>query len=339
MQNSKKIEFLLLFLGFLIIISNISIQNSPIIDNTLEKNSENREIDNVFQLHQSSYWNNFTFIHITNDNWSVAAGYEWCSGSGSWGDPYIIENITVNATNSLTNYGIYIQNSKEKYFTIRNCTVFGAIDAGICVQNSFDGTIIGCNITKNDYGIKIINNCFNNSILYNSISNSTLFGIYSQMNCSFTSIFHNNITINGEGLFLDIVCYNSTIWGNYIFNNTSGITLKNNCDNNTFYNNRVLNNTIVGVNITTSDCDANLFYLNNFTDNGENAQDNGTCNFWNNDTIGNYWSNYTGKDLNDDGIGDTPYNWKGVVDNYPIWDDGDNTPPKITIFIPQTNRI
>lgn len=39
----------------------------------------------------------------------------------------------------------------------------------------------------------------------------------------------------------------------------------------------------------------------------ENAFDDGVDNQWDNGAIGNYWSDYSGKDTNDDGIGDTPY--------------------------------
>ncbi|MEE9379739.1 MAG: Loki-CTERM sorting domain-containing protein [Candidatus Lokiarchaeia archaeon] len=52
--------------------------------------------------------------------------------------------------------------------------------------------------------------------------------------------------------------------------------------------------------------------------------------------IGNYWSDYPGKDANDDGIGDTPYTIPGLEisqDNYPIWWD----PPNISIFTPLVN--
>lgn len=48
-----------------------------------------------------------------------------------------------------------------------------------------------------------------------------------------------------------------------------------------------------------------------------NAEARSYANFWDNGCEGNYWSNYRGTDLDNDGIGDTylPY---GGVDNYPL---------------------
>jgi parallel beta-helix repeat protein len=70
----------------------------------------------------------------------------------------------------------------------------------------------------------------------------------------------------------------------------------------------------------------NLFYLNNFINNTKNVEEmyserdiDHHVNSWNNGTVGNYWSDYTGADSNNDGIGDTPY----IIDannkdNYPL---------------------
>jgi len=58
-------------------------------------------------------------------------------------------------------------------------------------------------------------------------------------------------------------------------------------------------------------------------------------NFWDNGSLfcGNYWDNYDGTDINDDGIGDLPNNIKGGgrQDHYPFvyeWDPPEkpNTP-------------
>jgi hypothetical protein len=56
------------------------------------------------------------------------------------------------------------------------------------------------------------------------------------------------------------------------------------------------------------------------------VDENSTNNVWDNGSEGNYWSNYNGTDLDNDGIGDTKLPWEGV-DNYPLmnpyWNPGD----------------
>jgi len=46
-------------------------------------------------------------------------------------------------------------------------------------------------------------------------------------------------------------------------------------------------------------------------------QEPNSNNTWNNGCEGNYWSNYNGSDLDNDGVGDTDLPWEGV-DNYPL---------------------
>jgi hypothetical protein len=76
------------------------------------------------------------------------------------------------------------------------------------------------------------------------------------------------------------------------------------------------------------------------------VSDDFNCNnSWDNGSVGNYWSGYTGVDVNGDGIGDTPY----VInadnqDRYPLmnpWDPVipyDTEPPRISILSPE-NKI
>lgn len=159
-------------------------------------NSDDVESRNKGSLRTSNYWTNFTYIHITAANWSTAAGYDWCSGDGSWSNPYIIENITMDATGSPTGSGIYISNSNNSYFIIRNCTVInapavGAEDAGIRLDNTGNGTLIQNNCTSNGRcGISLNYNCQNNSVLF------------------------NNVSENGLGIQLYTNCHNNTILGN-----------------------------------------------------------------------------------------------------------------------------
>ena len=58
-----------------------------------------------------------------------------------------------------------------------------------------------------------------------------------------------------------------------------------------------------GIHIRTG---GNIIYHNNLIDNSVQAVD-AASNEWDFEGEGNYWSDYTGEDLDGDGIGDTPY--------------------------------
>ena len=151
------------FLMVFLIIFSISIQNnSNNYNGTVQKDLK---ID-TFNLKSSGFWNNFTFIHITNLNWTIANNTDWCSGSGTWGDPYLIENMIINASASPTGSGIFIENSVNVYFTIRNVTIFETTN-GIKLENTNKGTIVNNILSNNiESGIYAVN-CVNNTISRN----------------------------------------------------------------------------------------------------------------------------------------------------------------------------
>jgi parallel beta-helix repeat protein len=57
--------------------------------------------------------------------------------------------------------------------------------------------------------------------------------------------------------------------------------------------------------------DGNLMHTNNIIDNTIQAEDEG-INTWDNGAEGNYWSDYTGSDLDNDGVGDTDLPHQGL---------------------------
>ena len=172
MKTNNKLKIILLF-SFLIgvfLIFNSFTETRVKNDYEPEKVQVNK-YGNENYLKQSDYWPDVTFIHI-DGNWTKTnSTYDWCSGSGTWEDPYVIQNVTVNA-GGLGN-GILINNSKNVYFKIKNCTVYNsgslAGDAGIRLENTNNGTIINSTCFNNaGIGIFLINS------ENNTISDKTL---------------------------------------------------------------------------------------------------------------------------------------------------------------------
>ncbi|TKJ19416.1 MAG: hypothetical protein CEE43_15400 [Promethearchaeota archaeon Loki_b32] len=235
------------------------------------------------------------FIHIDGSipgNWSdTVSDYPWCDGSGTWNDPYIIENVTINAINSPTGSGIYINNSMNDYFTIRNCTVYnagwGEYNANIKLENTCNGTLIdntcstsarngiflftncknntisGNTANGNSYGIRLYNYCDYNTVSGNSANNNSDHGIY-LYDCDYNTVSGNTACNNThEGIFL-VFCNNNTISGNTANGNIVGICIYYDCDYNTITGNTANGNGF-GIFIYYSD-------YNNIT--GNTAKDN-----------------------------------------------------------------
>ena len=95
------------------------------------------------------------------------------------------------------------------------------------------------------------------------------------------------------------------------------------------FDNRIIQNTIINndCGVTLLDSENNTIYHNSFINNTiqrSGAANNGVL--WHNlDNEGNYWSDYSGKDLDGDGIGDTELPHQGV-DNYPLIDPWEPIP-------------
>ena len=198
-------------------------------------------------------------------------------------------------------------------------------------------SVLDCNFSDNFRGV-YMGYSNNTDISRNIVDNNRQAGIYLEESNN-NSISLNNISNNyddqggpvppsrdevGIGFWND--SNNNTIDGNTINNNKIGIYIGKGAEN-TVKGNYITENYEYGLfleNYLGSITTLNLIYCNSFNSNGINAQDNGTTNMWDNGTIGNSWDDYSGKDADDDGIGDTPYSVLGSAgsqDNYPIfWD-------------------
>jgi parallel beta-helix repeat protein len=215
---------------------------------------------------------NVILANFLTHNWTSNYAIRLSNSSG---------NVLYGNTFINNEYGIYLISSSngnrvfENAFTDNYCAL-------LVSTNSNSNNVTANNITNKVHGIIVIASSNYNSISANNITSTQGSGI-TVYSSSYNNVFANNVTNSHVGLETDFSS-NNTFSANNITNNFYGIYGSSN-DANKLHHNNFINNTIQA-----------YFYEPN-----SNSWDNGYP------SGGNYWSNYTGVDINSDGIGDTPY--------------------------------
>jgi len=221
--------------------------------------------------------------------------------------------------------------------TVKNLNLTNNAE-GVLLAFTKNSTITQNTITNNGEGIELRGSSSNNTISGNYIANNEGNGV--NLHSSENNLFENTIIDNGNyGILLYFSHYN-TISENNLTANELGIYLYGSTYNNISSNAITTNieaglwffgshhNSVLSNNITDNQismhfemqCLNNTIYHNNFVNNDlQFFADLDSVNFWDNDSEGNYWSNYNGTDNDGDGIGDTPYIIaESNQDNYPL---------------------
>ncbi len=217
MKVKKKI-LIMLTLSYLSVTFGIF----PLLTNNFNQNLDENPVSVINNPINADYWTNFTFIHV-NNNWTNFEGYDWLKGNGSWGNPYIIENVTINANDG--GFCIRIEHSSA-YFIIRNCTLYNA-DTGngdlMRLDDVNNGTIFNNTGYDSRYGF-MFEDCDNLTIEDNIIHTITHYGI--QLDETVNSTIINN-TINATRRDIGILdAQEINITGNKMLN--SGLYLRGN---------------------------------------------------------------------------------------------------------------
>jgi parallel beta-helix repeat protein len=220
---------------------------------------------------------------------------------------------TIDTTNLVNGKPIYYY-ANETHLGSNNFSNAGHI----LLVNCNNSELSNMDFTKVISGI-MLHYCDNNLIQNISAKNNMAYGI-TLISSNNNTFLDNEVSYEGIG-FYAFFSHNNTFQKNIVQHNLYGIRIVG-CMNNTFLDNYVYNNSWEGFSID-SDSNGNTFYLNSFISNSINALDNSKFNKWDNGSIGNYWDDYIGNDLNDDNIGDLPYNITGTAgskDYYPIFE-------------------
>lgn len=201
---------------------------------------------------------------------------------------------------------IYLINSNR--FELDNNTVINNRTA-IYLRNSPIMTITNNILSDNWYGLRPLYS-YDTSIIGNTISNNSSTGIwssYSPRNTISENGFYNNYRgINvwlGDNSLISQNIFSGNNQGIYPAINT-GLTISHNTIENSIWQGLIMDR-----------CENNIIYNNNFINNGTQAY----LSYSSNNLFdlplpigGNYWSNWTQPDNNNDGIVDLPY----ITDSY-----------------------
>ncbi|NJE26807.1 hypothetical protein E3E22_09320 [Thermococcus sp. MV5] len=139
-------------------------------------------------------------------------------GSGILEDPYVLENLIINASNIT---GILVKNTTA-YLLIRNLTIIGNNKRpGIILENVKNVRIEDVQVIRCSYGIRIVNS--ENITIVNSIFKGNLY-------CYWKSEFAGDADCKGGAIFADYstnlyIINNSFVPHSYLFSNIYGVYL------------------------------------------------------------------------------------------------------------------
>jgi parallel beta-helix repeat protein len=277
----------------------ISGNNNSILYNHANNNRMNGITgfgDNILFANNSLINNRFSGITFNGVNITLRDNNMIKCGVQFWGSLAQYSTYDIDTSNLVNNKPIYYYynetdlgqddflNAGQIYLVRCNNSLISYANVSYCSTGIYlhysDNNVITGNIADHNYymGIYLIYS-HNNEIVNNS-ANDNLGGLL--------SIYSNNNLLSGNRVL------NSKYYGIVIIG-----------DNNTITENKIYNND-VGI-IFEYWSHSNLVYLNCFINNNQSAVDEGFSNRWDNGVKGNYWDDYTGLDLNYDGIGDIPY--------------------------------
>jgi parallel beta-helix repeat protein len=262
------------------------------------------------------------------------------------------ENVYINKTISLVGAGR--GNTTIDAFGLKNGITINADwvnISGFTIKNGGDVVYAGiylnsvkfCSITDNNvssnkfYGI-YLSGASNNRLENNIISFNNCTGLAIRVGSSNNQIINNIIKNNcakytgsdrGE-IYIHLFSNNNTLSRNTISNNANYGIIIYSSNYNIIKLNIISNINKYSVYFVTSNF-YNIIYYNDFLNNNQHINGGGSLNFLNsthkisyfyNNTnftsqLGNYWDDYTGNDIDGDGIGETAYS-PSSKDNFPL---------------------
>lgn len=237
--------------------------------------------DNVFNIYSSN---------VTVNGFCISGG---SSGTDRYESGIYLEGVQgCSLKNNLliqNDLGISLNGSRGNSI-VNNLVSLG--NSGISLTDS-EGNLISNNLLlTNKQGISLDNSVNNN--LVNNTADSNSIGVFLR-NSKLNTLTYNLIIRNTYGI-LGQDAKSNILFSNRVYLDDTGVYF-NGSANNTVYQNEFIN----FVSAIDEGNNHGVGSINFFNPVNEGI------NLWNSSTAGNYWYDYTGQDIDSNGIGDAPY--------------------------------
>lgn len=265
--------------------------------------------------------------------------------------PLVVNANLVQARNSwepspLPEHKFEIQESGDVVEIFLSEKILGKESVYTFTQDATGGVLVGCdNIVIDGAGHELLGNGAGVGFFLQGRNNVTIKNLrISNFSCgielapystSSNLLFEGNIFINNKYGIYDLFSHNLNATRNIITSSHIGIYA---WDTGLVLNENCIAGNDIGIKII--DCGGSIYH-NRFVKNTVQVSSDGgvygndPCSIiWENDNKGNYWSEYKGSDLNDDGVGDYPHVFDvNYIDHYPLTTDKEA--PNVQLLSPQ----
>ena len=253
--------------------------------------------------------------------------------------------LTNNTAHADVQSGFYVYSSAN-YNTITNNLVYDEGFAGIYIRSSSYNNLTNNTVDDAGHGFYIYQSSNYNTLTNNTVHSSSE-GFYLFDSSSYNVINNNTAYTNSKGFFISTSTNYNNITNNTIHSNTAYGLYISSANNNILTNNTVYANTNYAIRVALAT--GNLIFNNNFTDGGIAVVHDSGTNYWNTtqsteaysniiggrDIGGNYYSDYTDTDTDNDGIGEIVYNIPGGsnIDYLPLTNKVNYAPTAVNILL------
>ena len=259
--------FLLCFLSYAVV--QTMFPTMSILDE--ENNAKNISISRSFRTQQVTH---DPIIIMNNSDFAAQATAEGWEGSGTFEEPYIIENYQISTTETRA---IDIQHTRV-HFRISNIIA----NEGIQLYNVTNGQLVGNSVRLGNFdAYSLVYSC-NNSLIGNTATDNFGHGVILTHSSNFNNLTDNFVTGSSlNGFYIRSNSHSNRITNNTAnANNRDGFYLSDSCDFNILDNNTANDNLQAGFSLDGYESGTQVRFTNNNTLSNNVASNNGGHGFY-----------------------------------------------------------